>query len=114
MNFVCGPKILTPAGRALVRSPFEFVTSRSQYLAHAPCTVSDPSIVTLASGTSRIVMGLFSVPLSILTNAPWYVPPRRVRMSPGFAGDLLESAVARSKGFSQVPSPAGTPQEATQ
>ena len=89
------------------------MSSRPQYTASAPNTLSRPSIVARWPGRARTIIGLRAVPVSVLVNSPLYVPPRSQTVSPGRTVPFPPSnAVARSQGLPEVPSPSIEPEGA--
>src|SRR5712691_7440241 len=111
MNFVCVPLFVTTSGRKsfpveeVVRVGFEFVNSRPQYHVYAPCTTkpsfpdpSFPSMMTRSPGYARTMMGAAAVPVRFVLYVRAYVPTRTCPPAP-------LSAVCRSHGFPELPSP---------
>ena len=119
MNFVCVPLFVTTSGRKVlpvedvVRLGFEFVNSRPQYQVYAPCTTkpsfpepSFPSMTTRSPGYARTMIGAAAVPVRFVLYVRAYVPTRTQIVSPACTcPPALLSAVCRSHGFPELPSP---------
>src|SRR4051794_22819391 len=70
---------------------------------------SAPSSVARSPGYCRTQIGRAPVPVRKLVNGPQYVPPLSQMVSPGRAGPVADSAVAKSRGRSMRPSLTGEP-----
>src|SRR6266536_544818 len=111
MNFLLGPE----ASRAScpLTTGSDCISSRPQYTASAPNTLSRPSIVARSPGRPRTVIGERAVPVSVLVKSPLYVPPRTQTVSPGRTVPFPPSnAVDRFQGLLRVPSPVVEPEGA--
>src|SRR6266571_1191983 len=112
MSLVPGPRALTPW-----RGPCcgaGCVTSNPQNHVYAPLTKRVFVTVARSPGYWRTTMGASAVPISVLAKplgsiAFVYVPPRSQIVLPGVTAAGPLSAVARSQGFVNEPSPDGEP-----
>jgi len=90
------------------------VTSNPQNQVYGPVTRRVFVTVACSPGYWRTTMGASVVPISVLSNplgstAFVYVPPRNQIVLPGVTAAGPLSAVAKSHGFANDPSPEGEP-----
>src|SRR6266516_280112 len=112
MSFVPGPCTLTPWNAPTWAAGFE--TSNPQNQVYGPLARSVFVTVARSPGYWRPTMGASGVPVSALSKplgstAFVYVPPRNQIVLPGVTAAGPLSAVARSHGFANDPSPKGEP-----
>ena len=91
----------------------EFITSKPQYQVSAPLIVIEPSMIARSAGYWRTMIEAVVLPVSVLVNTPRYVPPRSQIVSPGCTTLGWLSAVIKSHGLAELPSPRAEPLDAT-